>query len=136
MSLQSLQHYIIYDAQHKVLICKEHQYGITNVARHFQQNHPNMPTKTRLQIRVATQHLELTNPKDIIVPSSNSLPIDGLELSEDGAKCNECEYVAGTFGTMEEHCRNNHDWKAQDALMWTKQAVQTFYPGITSITLF
>ena len=125
-----MQHHIIYDAQYKVLICKEHQCGITNVARHFQRYHPNMSTKTRLQIRVATQHLELANPKDIIIPSSKSLPIEGLELVKDGAKCNKCEYMAGTCNTMEEHCRNYHDWKAKDERVWTKQPVQTFYPGI------
>jgi len=127
-----VQDYVAYNMQHKVLICKEHQYGITDVIRHFRSDdHAKMSTKTRLQIRVATQHLELANPKDIIIPSLNCLPIEGLELVEDGAKCNECQYIAGTSGTMEEHCRNCHDWRAKDELMWTKQAVQTFYPGTT-----
>jgi len=132
MSLQSVEHHITYNAQHKVLICKTHRYGITDAVRHFHsKDHAKMTTKTRLQIRAATQHLELADPEEVDIPLSNSFPIDGLELVDNGAKCNECEYVAGTFNTMEDHCRNKHDWKAKDEPMWTKQAVQTFYPGTT-----
>jgi len=133
MSLESVQHHIVYNAQYKVLICKEHKYTILDVTRHFREHHPKMKTKTRLQIRAATQHLELAKPEDITNLSSNSLPIEGLELIENGAKCNDCEYVAGTIGTMEDHCRNKHNWKAKDETMWTKQAVQTFFQGTIHI---
>ena len=129
MSLESVQHHVIYNAQYKVLICKEHQYTINDVIRHFREYHPKMTTKTRLQIRVATQDLELANPEDIVHSSPNSLAIEGLELITDGAVCNNCREVAGTADTMIKHCRNKHDWKCKDGPMWTKQAVQTFFQG-------
>ena len=129
MSLQSVQHHVMYNAEHKVLMCKEHKYGITNIARHFQELHNDMSTKTRLKIRVSTQHLELTEPDNIVIPSSNDSPIEGLKLVEDGAKCNECGHITGTTDSMKYHCRHEHDWKAKDEPQWTKQAVQTFYPG-------
>ena len=130
MSLESVQHHIIYNAQHKVLICKKHENGITDVDRHFRgTGHENMTTKTRLAIRVATQHLELTNLQDIVIPSANSFPIEGLEVVKNGAKCKECGHLAGTIDTMENHCRNKHNWKTKDGSMWTQQAVQTFFQG-------
>jgi len=129
MSLESVQHHVVYNAQHKVLICKTHQCGITDV-RHFRgQDHVKMSTKTRLQIRVATQHLEMPNPSDIKEPPSTAFPIDDLELIKDGFKCKICEYLAGTFNTMEEHCRIEHGRKAKDEIMWTAQAMQTFFSG-------
>jgi len=125
-----VQNYVVYNAQHKVLVCKEHQYAITDVSRHFRgDDHSKMSTETRLKIRVATQHLKLTEPDDIVIPGSNSFPIEGLKLVEDGAKCNKCGYITGTLDTMKYHCRQEHAWKAKDEPMWTNQAVQTFYPG-------
>ena len=136
MSLESVQQYVTYNVQHKLLICKLHKDGITNVDRHFRGiDHSKMTTKTRLQIRAATQHLELAPPEAMAIPSANSFPIDGLELIEDGAKCNECEYVARTTDTMEKHCRIKHDWKLKDGSMWTKQAVQSFFQGTMQIRL-
>jgi len=131
MSLESVQHYVTYNVQHKVLICKEHQYGITDVVRHFRgEDHSKMSTKTRLKIRAATQHLELANPNDMQIPSAYCPPIDGIELFDEGAQCKKCGYLAGASGSIEEHCRKQHDWKAKDEPIWMNQAVQTFYQGI------
>ena len=130
MSLQSVEHHVTYNAQHKVLICKTHCHGITDVIRHFQgKDHAKMSTKTRLQIRAATQNLVMLGPNSIRAPPPTALPIDELELIKNGFECKKCGALAGTLSTIENHCRNKHNWKREDEIMWTIQAVQTFFCG-------
>ena len=67
-------------------------------------------------------------------PDPDDGPIEGLKLEENGFSCiyENCDgYVSGTKRTMEQHCRDTHNWKLNDGIMWRKQAVQTFFVGIT-----
>ena len=113
-----------------MLICKTHHNGITDVIRHFQsKDHAKMTTKTRLQIRAATQNLNMLEPNSIVAPPPTALPIDELELIKNGFKCKMCGSLAGTLSTIKVHCRAEHDWEARDGIMWTTQAVQTFFSG-------
>jgi hypothetical protein len=127
MSLKSVKQHVLYHEEHQLLICKSHEYGITNITRHFQEQHKTtMTSHTRLQIFNATRNLPLVKPQNVDT-SSIVHSIEGLKVISDGAKCNECKYLSDTIESMKKHCKV-HEWNAASEDMWTLQAVQTFYP--------
>ena len=63
--------YVTYNAQYKVLICREHKYGIAPdyVLRHLRDYHKGVPLATRNAIVNYSKTLDLAVPENIIMPN-------------------------------------------------------------------
>jgi Orsellinic acid/F9775 biosynthesis cluster protein D len=107
----TLSQYFIYNVEYKILICREHQCGVTPnyVERHLRNEHRNIPLTTRQDILSSIHSLTLCIPEDIIGFTSVMSPVHGLEVV-DGYKCQalECAFLAGTVESIKHHCRK-HD---------------------------
>ena len=136
MTTEHIENYVKYNEEHSVLICIPHGYSLIpgdGIGRHFQRYHGSISIETRKNIAEYAATLILKDPDDVVHPDSDEGPIEGLKLEENGFSCiyEDCDgYVCGTKGTMEQHCRDAHNWKLNDGIMWRKQAVQKFFAGI------
>jgi Orsellinic acid/F9775 biosynthesis cluster protein D len=84
----TLNQYIIYNPEYQVLICKEHQCGITPsyIGRHFRNDHKNVPLTVRQNIVSGITALELCAPENVTEVSEIIRPIPGLEIVN-GYRC-------------------------------------------------
>ena len=134
MTTENIEDYVKYDEKHGVLICIPHGSSLVpgeGIGRHFQQYHGSIPIGTRKKITEYAETLALTDPDDIGTPDPGDGTIKGLKLEENGFCCthDDCDgYFSAKESTMIKHCQNAH--KTNDK-MWRKQAVQTFFAGIT-----
>ena len=103
-----------------------------SLARHLMDEHQSIALSTRKELITWAETLDLVEPDRVMVPNANTPPIEGLELIEDGCKC---EYVgcidpyAGTVGSMIKHCQKKHGWISTDGIKWKVLALQTFFQG-------
>ena len=136
--MDRIEKYVKYNEEHCVLICIEHEYCLSageGVGYHFRTFHKFIPFETRKQIIEYAKGLTLADPERIQSPDWDEMKIDGLKVVPNGFRCSfeNCEgHVAATLRMMEEHCRNAHGWSKTDGPMWYRQALQSFYPGISS----
>jgi Orsellinic acid/F9775 biosynthesis cluster protein D len=128
-----MDYHVIYNAEHKVLICREHKCGVPRLSmdRHFRMEHKAMTLETRKSILAHVQTLELCDPEDVTIFDERTIAIQSLEIC-DGFRCEfpGCGSLAGTLGTMKKHCIE-HDWEGffRDSVRYNKVKLQTFFPG-------
>jgi hypothetical protein len=124
--------YVIYNEQHKVLICKHHQCAILSegLTRHFREDHPDLSLETRQEIFNYASNLSITKPDSLDHPNEKVMPLMGLKVIQ-GFCCEyeHCEVVCGTVESVKKHCKLNHAWKGQDGRKWTQVLAQTIYQG-------
>jgi hypothetical protein len=127
-----MNQYVIYNAHYKVLICRQHKYTITPdwVLRHFQEFHKAIPLATRQLIVDHSKSLDLVIPENVATPLELVQCIEGLSVVN-GFQCQYegCSELRSTERSIKEHCRRNHEWKAQTGVKWRNQAFQTFFHG-------
>ena len=135
MTPESIEKYLLYNAKWQVVICKTCKYCPVpgkSLARHLMDEHQSIALSTRKELITWAETLDLVEPDRVRVPNANTPPIEGLELVEDGYKC---EYVgcidpyAGTASSIIEDCNKKHKWIKTDGIKWTKLALQTFFSG-------
>jgi hypothetical protein len=83
-----MDRYIIYNAEHQVLICGEHKCGITPpcLDRHFREEHKEVTLETRKVIIANAQTLTLCDPAKVTIFTQKITPVQGLEIL-DGYRC-------------------------------------------------
>ena len=141
MSNPTLSSYISYLPNYHILICLSCQCCISpindGIRLHFRGKHKSIPLKTRNEIIEYTESVSLANPKDVTLPLSDIVPIEGLEVFS-GWRCKEksvnnpseiCRECYTTEISMEKHYRDDHGWTASKGMTWTRQSFQTFFRG-------
>ena len=132
---ESITEYISFNSEYCVVICRQCKYALApgeGIKRHFRNLHQAISLQTRKEIIAYCETLTLLSPIDVISPRLENGPVEGLELISDGQKCiylNCTGYLSASIISMELHCRT-HGWKKNDAIMWKKCAVQTFFQGV------
>ena len=93
--------HVIYNAEHKVLICRKHKVGISphRVEFHLTTEHNELSLQKRREIREYVATLDLVSPIEVTVIHEKRAPIEGLEIL-DGCRCNfeGCGEITGTKG--------------------------------------
>src|ERR1700727_528859 len=76
--------YVTYNTQYKVLICREHKYGIAPdyIQRHLREFHRGIPLATRNAIIDYSTTLDLAAPGNIAMPIGTVDAIEGLRKSD------------------------------------------------------
>jgi hypothetical protein len=72
--------YVTYNAQYKVLICREHMYGVNpdHLSRHLRDSHKSIPLAMRNAIVDYSKTLDLAAPENIDVVGETAHAIEGL----------------------------------------------------------
>ena len=103
--------YVTYNTKYKVLICRQHKYGIArdNIGRHFRRHHQSVPVATRNAIVDYFKNLDLAAQENITMAGETVHAIEGLTVV-DGYQClyHDCSELRGTYVSMKEHCKKEH----------------------------
>ena len=130
-----MDQYVMFNSTYHILICRQCGYAISQnwITRHFRRCHKTIPLTTRQKIIEYGQSLELWQPKvvqDTWNNSNTKFPIEGLTISS-GFQClyHDCSQLTRTEISIQQHCRENHNWLMKDGIMWRTQELQTFFEG-------
>ena len=111
-AIMSAQH-VIYLPEFHAIVCRKCQHGISKdgLGNHFLRRHKELELNVRKELERYVETLEVLEPPKVEVPTTEIMLIEGLKVLE-GFICmvGECRYLAGTPRSMEEHCRNEHEW--------------------------
>jgi hypothetical protein len=125
----TMNDYVTYNTEYKVLICRQHKYGISpdGILRHFRNFHKAVPLATRKAINDYSKTLDLAAPT---TPHEPIQPVEGLTIVK-GFKCSYdgCSELRGTEMSIKQHCWETHEWKAGASDIWVNQECQTFFEG-------
>lgn len=128
-----MEQYIIYNAEHKVLICKEHKCGISprRLDRHFRDDHQGVAMAMRKEILAYAKELPLCDPEQAPIFKEVRSVIHGLQVY-DGYRCHyeSCQFYTPTLGYIKRHCRD-HDsegWNSVES-KFTNVKIQTWFQG-------
>ena len=110
---------------YRVIQCVQCQYAVmpTQIEGHLssKKHRRSVPNGTRKAIDgfVRTQVNSVAwEAEDVTYPPSDSAPINGFPIFENGLRCvsvdlldRECGHVCRTVGSMQEHCKTVHGWE-------------------------
>ena len=126
----AMDQYVTYNAEHKVLICRQHDYCIppNYISRHFRESHKSIPLATRQAIVDYSQKMNLLAPEAVLNPTESVNPINHLRVLQ-GFQCfhDDCLALHTTENSIKQHCREKHQWESESGDMWIKQSMQTFF---------
>ena len=110
-AIVTMNEYVTYNAEYKVLICRQHKYGISpdGILRHFRDFHKAVPLATRQAIGDYSKTLDLATPTEVGTPCEPVQPVQGLMVIN-GFRCeyNGCSELRGTEMSMKQHCWETH----------------------------
>jgi hypothetical protein len=123
-----LLHYLL---PHRVLICKECRYAIqpSAISRHLKELH-RIYRSDRQEFMEYAQGLDLADPRDVILPEPNEVPVPFL-LTTSGLACGAsgCGHLCVTIKRMRRHWATVHSDVVADAPQWRPVDLQTFFRG-------
>jgi|ERR1700755_1018664 len=123
-----IDQYLVYNPHYRTIICRQHGYAIApgGMIRHLRDYH-KIPLKTRQALNTYSESLDLCAVDELQIPSEPVDSINGLTIV-DGSQCNLC-MEKGASSSIKKHCRIAHQWGEGKVPIWTKQRLQTFFPG-------
>jgi Orsellinic acid/F9775 biosynthesis cluster protein D len=103
--------YLIYVPEFEALICRGCEHGLTRecMTRHFQRLHKSVSTSVRKRLNDFMSGLRVSSAEDIKLPLMEIEAMDGLEVIN-GFECQYCGGLYGTLRSMQNHCRDRHEW--------------------------
>ena len=123
--------YLFFNQEHKVLICKAHQYAVSSkfIYRHFLDEH-DLDISVRQDIIQYGSQFTTADPSQLIYSTEKVIPVPYLSTIM-GFQCqyDMCHKVLGTLHSVQKHCKLDHDWKAKDGHKWMETRAQTFFQG-------
>jgi hypothetical protein len=120
-----------YLSDYKILVCKEHGFGLRNLRRHLLEQH----TYSRHARDVIVERfgsLNIVNPEDAPPPTSVVEPFECLRAPRAALRCagwagQACEFTSTSKERLARHC-NEHGWRSDvgDREHWFRVTVQSF----------
>jgi len=106
---------------YRIIRCKSCKYAVVpaQIERHVKDHHPQVVPARRKTISQAATGLPniAHRPEDVIYPTRNDEPVPGFPVVTDALVCNgqkegqPCEYVCAAVRTMQQHCKDLHNWE-------------------------
>ena len=120
--------------EYKILVCKEHGFGLRNLRRHLLEQH-SYSRYARDAIIERFGNLDIVNPEDAPLPPSGSEPFESLLSPKLALRCagwagQACEFTSTSKKRLARHC-NEHGWKSDvgEREHWFPVTVQSFCPA-------
>ena len=130
--------YIYFNQEHKVLICKAHQYAVPSkfLGRHFLEQH-DLNITIRQDVVNYTSQFTTAEASQLTYSADKVTPVPYLSIVT-GFQCQyeTCNKILGTLYSIKKHCRLDHDWKAKDGNRWVETRAQTFFQGNDLTNMF
>jgi hypothetical protein len=130
---ESAIHQFEYIPSVKVVVCKQHQYGLRDLKRHLLEHHG---FSRELRDAVVERHagLDIVRPEDASLPTDRVEPFDCLQEPQRAFHCGgwegqHCSFISINRRAMSRHC-NQHGWRSssEEREHWSHVAVQSFCP--------
>ncbi len=122
---------ICYEAEYKVLICRQHQYAVRNLHDHLRDKHTTIGIEQRRAIVEEHMQHELQKPGKVRQPPALGPPIPALGQPVKALQCSDeaCGHISINRKTMQQHCNRTHGWRhsTADPKHWNRVHVQTFF---------
>jgi Orsellinic acid/F9775 biosynthesis cluster protein D len=123
--------YVIYNTQHQVIICKEHECAVSSksIIRHFRDEH-DITVEQRQEIfnfastKIIVEADQLEYSIDRVLPIPYLKVVTAYQCQYEG-----CSLILSTVGSIKKHVKIDHAWKAKDGICWSDTQAQTFYLG-------
>jgi len=123
--------YIVYNSEHKVIICKEHEYAwsLKSIVSHFRDEH-DITLQVRKEILNYASNIPIVEADQLLYLRDQVTIIPYLKVIQ-GYPCEyeSCNLILSTSHSIKKHCKLDHRWKAKDGIRWTEIQVQTFFQG-------
>jgi Orsellinic acid/F9775 biosynthesis cluster protein D len=127
-----MEQYVIYNTEHRVLICKHHKcgIGIRTFHKHLRAEHKYLSISIRKEILTYARGFSLCEPNEVPVFDAVIPPVHGLEII-DGYRCNYhgCEVLTGTVASMKRHSIEHGPTGWEGEAKYHAIKVQTFFRG-------
>lgn len=121
-----------YDAEHRVLICRECQYAIQKSALQSHLLRHKIYRKERYRLLSSIAELDLFEPHNVPLPTSASPPIDGLPIIS-GYRCTVigCGHLCASSKRMRRHWSEIHGLSevSISTFLACPVKIQTFFRG-------
>ena len=119
-----------YNAQYKVLICRECQYGIQKSAVESHLLKHKIYRAERHALLNTISQLNLLEPDHITAPSRDSLPVEGLPvISGHACMIAGCERLYGSSKRIRQHQSDSHGSRSEVSALVREALLQTFFRG-------
>jgi len=102
---------ICYEAEYKVLICRQHYYAMWNLHDHLHDKHMIIGIEQHCVIAERYTQYELQKLGKMQQPLPLGPPIPALSQPIKALQCNDemCEHISINCKTMQQHCNCTHD---------------------------
>ena len=131
MANHQYQGLLEYDSQYRGLICTQCRYAIqpTAISRHLKDLHHIYRSEKKHSLD-ATSKLKLSDPAELEMPPTNSLPIKHLPV-EGGVACThrKCNHLCVTVKRMKRHWGTAHGITGVEDVNWSPVKLRTFFRG-------
>ncbi|KAK5695851.1 hypothetical protein LTR97_008271 [Elasticomyces elasticus] len=129
-----------YNAEHRILICRECQYAIQKnaIESHLLRQH-QVYRSDRKKLLAAIGELDVQEPENVSSPDAGSLPVQGLPTMS-GYRCTatDCQHLTVSTKRMQRHWTEKHRPGEGETFLLSAMrpaALQTFFRG-TKIRYF
>lgn len=130
ITTDTVDRFLHYIPEYKVLVCKEHCYALRNLDLHLRDSH-TIAVGDRRAIAGRYAALSLAKPAEVPLPPPLSPPFEALGQPMDGILCDEeeCGFISINRTRMRMHCNKEHGWRSKQNQRehWTSTEVQTFF---------
>jgi hypothetical protein len=129
----SIQQYVTYLTQYKVLLCRQCQYYIVpgGIQRHLIDFHQSIPFMIRQNIIEFGSQLDLIDPSLMQINKGLNEYVKGLKVYKNGFRCSYtgCMFSCTTESSMVKHGRITHGWIISQGNQWIVTDIQSFFSG-------
>jgi hypothetical protein len=100
---------LVYNAQHRVLICRDCQYAVQKSALASHLLRHKIYRTDRQQLLSSVSSLDVLEPEDVLLPGPTSSPVDELPVIDE-LRCTVagCEYLYASEKRMKKHRSESH----------------------------
>jgi len=130
IAVANAEKWLYYDSQHRVLVCRYHEYAVRNLATHLRLQH-EVRTSERSVIEGKFRGYELLEPAQVATPPSLPAPFDWLGAPTREYQCDEpgCSKIPTSRDEIRKRCYKEHLWRsnADDPEHWHAVYVQTMF---------
>jgi hypothetical protein len=101
-----------------------------SMARHLKNHEISMASQQQEDLLALAQEHGILMDRNVVNPSPNQAPVEGLSIINDGFSCTQCFYCAQNYRTFQNHVYQQHSGLGVSASDMVKSVpIQNFFPS-------